>query len=90
MAIIQKNDVFEHEDRRYRILKVEPNTFVWFELNQSNAWPTILDKYILLDLIEAGQVYRIDDPFVAPIILAPSPKHLCVGVTMRIKRLSTL
>jgi transposase InsO family protein len=76
MAIIQKNDVFEHEERRYRILAVEPNTFVWFELNQSNAWPTILDKDILLELIEAGQAYRIEDPFVAPIILAPPPKHL--------------
>ena len=49
---------------------------MWFELNQSNAWPTILDKVILLELIEVGQAYRIEDPFVAPIILAPSPKHL--------------
>ena len=76
MAIIQKNDVFEYEDRKYRILAVEPSSIVWFELTQGNAWPTTIDKYVLLGSIEAGEACRTDDPFVAPIILEPTQKHI--------------
>ncbi|MFY0669879.1 MAG: transposase family protein [Alteromonas stellipolaris] len=76
MTIIQKNDVFEYEKRTYRILSVEPDSIVWFELEQSRAWPTVIKRSNLVELVMAGEAHRVDDSFVAPIILEPSDKHL--------------
>ena len=77
MAIIQINDVFELAERKYRILTVEPDIVVWFELGQNSAWPLPIEKSTLLALIMSGEGCRVDDPFVAPIHLTPSNDHIC-------------
>lgn len=76
MTMIQKNDVFEFEERKYRILSVEPDIVVWFELNQKCAWPLPFDKSALHDLLMSGEVCRCEDQFVAPIHLTPSSNHI--------------
>lgn len=68
--------MFKLEERKYRILSVEPNTIVWFELNQSRAWPSALEKSTLIQLLMAGEALRVDDPFVANINLYESSNHL--------------
>lgn len=77
MAIIQKNDVFEHSQRKFRILVVGVNSIVWFELGQNRAWPVVFEKKALVDLLTTGEACRVDDPFIAPIYLSPSLEHTC-------------
>lgn len=50
---------------------MEPDSIVWFELEQNRAWPTVIKRSNLVELVMAGEAYRVDDSFIAPIILEP-------------------
>jgi transposase InsO family protein len=76
MAAIQINDVFEIENSKYRILSIEPDTVIWFELAKKSAWPAVIEKSTLVNIIMSGDACRVEDPFVAPIHLTPSTEHI--------------
>ena len=61
--MFQVNEVLEVEGKCYRILESYVNEFIWFELHNPKALPTLIHFELLKKLIDDGHLIRIKDPY---------------------------
>ena len=61
--MFQVNEVLEVEGKCYRILDASVSEFIWFELHNPKALPTLVHLEKLKKLIDDGHLKRIKDPY---------------------------
>ena len=61
--MFQVNEVIEAEGRCYRILDAYVTEFIWFELHNPKALPSLVHLEQLKKLIDDGHLRRIKDPY---------------------------
>ncbi|ELV07889.1 Transposon Tn7 transposition protein tnsB [Wohlfahrtiimonas chitiniclastica SH04] len=80
--MLRINDVYNNQGKNFRILKyLSEDTLVWIDIEKAKALPELISLRNLVELIEDGSCYLIDDPF--SYLLLESPKE---GTTAQIKR----
>lgn len=57
------NDVVEYDGKRYRILFVASTKLVWLCIDENKGIPTSEDIDSLEDLVAAGELARVEDPY---------------------------
>ena len=69
--MFQVNEVLEVEGKSYRILDARVNEFIWFELHNPKALPTLVHVEQLKQMIVDGHLRRITDPYEALLFDTP-------------------
>lgn len=76
------NNVYSNQGKKYRILKKLSNdTIVWIAIDETKALPELIQLQSLIDLVEEGECYLIDDPYLYLLLQLPGD-----GTTAQIKR----
>ncbi len=69
--MFQVNEVLEVAGKSYRILDARVNEFIWFELDNPKALPTLVHLEQLKQMIVDGHLRRIRDPYEALLFDTP-------------------
>uniref|UniRef100_UPI002587CAB6 transposase n=1 Tax=Idiomarina sp. TaxID=1874361 RepID=UPI002587CAB6 len=65
------NDVVEYDNKQYRILFVESTRLVWLCIDENKGIPTSVHIDVLEDLVAAGELTRVEDPFAELQVFTP-------------------
>lgn len=61
--MLRINDVYELDEKKYRILKVYTDHIIWIELENQKALPELYTRSTLIEAIESGNIKITTDPF---------------------------
>jgi len=61
--MLRINDVYEFDEKKYRILKVYTDHIIWIELENQKALPELYTRSTLIEVIESGNIKITTDPF---------------------------
>lgn len=82
------NDVVEYSEKRYRILFVASTKLVWLCIDENKGIPTSENIDSLEDLVAAGELTRVDDPYGE--LQGQSPEEGSADFTFREKAYQTI
>lgn len=71
--MLQVNEVIKLEDKLYRVLVTTNTHVVWTSITDQKAFPDLIDKSQLEELLLEEKLIRVDDPFDFVINLLPEP-----------------
>lgn len=79
--MLQINDVYQHLENFYRVLKLLSEDIVWIDIQDEKAFPCLVSSIEVLNAIESFETHLVDDPFKDLALIQPLP-----GSTNQIKR----
>jgi hypothetical protein len=66
------NDVIQYGERKFRILALMPEGFLWICIDEDRGFPELVSDALIENAIVSGDLRKIDDPFSSLALLSPA------------------